>query len=139
MFIFYHIRYGDPLNPDGDLEAMNWMKRALYNETTSTKHRNRRGVAFISIPIGSDLVVWNLHRIYGRIRLPKMLEGWEVQDKIGWDEALYLHPSVVETEQELEQQLSSLGKRKRIGISSRQHNFRNTFSPVFVLTPKTST
>ena len=33
-----------------------------------------------------DVVAWNLHRRYGEFRLPKLLEGWEVVGRYGWDE-----------------------------------------------------
>ncbi len=44
-------RYGDPLNPDGDLEAMKYMNACLKED----------GIAFFSVPIGRDCTVWNLH------------------------------------------------------------------------------
>lgn len=63
-------RYGDPLNPDGDLNAMKKMKYML----------KPTGILFLAIPIGRDTLVWNMHRIYGRVRLPKLLEGWRILD-----------------------------------------------------------
>ena len=52
-------RYGDPLNPDGDIETM----RAI--------HRNLRpgGLLLWGGPVGADALVWNAHRIYGPLRL----------------------------------------------------------------------
>jgi hypothetical protein len=44
------------------------------------------GILFLTIPIGPDVVVFNLQRRYGCIRLPLLLQGWEVIDKIGWIE-----------------------------------------------------
>ena len=38
--------------------------------------------------LGADVVVWNLHRRYGNLRLPLLLDGWETVDRIGWDENL---------------------------------------------------
>ena len=35
--------------------------------------------------VGADTVVWNLHRIYGRIRLPLLIEGWSVLASAGFD------------------------------------------------------
>jgi hypothetical protein len=35
---------------------------------------------------GPDVVVWNLHRRYGKLRLPKLLDGWIQEDIIGWNE-----------------------------------------------------
>lgn len=70
-------RYGDPINPDGDLLAMNRAYQIL----------KPGGLLFLSVPIGPDLVVFNLHRRYGRLRLPMLLASWEVLDRIGWDES----------------------------------------------------
>jgi len=57
-------RYGDPINPNGDLEAMEGVKRILSPE----------GVLLLSVPIGPDVLVWNLHRRYGKLRLPQLLQ-----------------------------------------------------------------
>lgn len=61
-------RYGDPLDPEGDLKAM----KKLLTQLESG------GLAFVSVPIGRDALVWNAHRIYGHRRLPKLLSGWRV-------------------------------------------------------------
>lgn len=59
-------RYGDPLDPDGDLKAMAVMHRAL----------KKGGFLLCAFPVGKDALVWNAHRIYGHIRLPLMLENF---------------------------------------------------------------
>jgi hypothetical protein len=69
-------RYGDPLHPDADLDAMHRVLSLL----------RPGGLLFLTVPIGPDVVVFNLHRRYGTIRLPLLLHGWEVVDQIGWDE-----------------------------------------------------
>lgn len=69
-------RYGDPLNPDGDFLAMQKMKSII----------KRGGLLFLVVPVGKDCLVWNAHRIYGEIRLPKLLDGWEVIDSFGFKE-----------------------------------------------------
>jgi hypothetical protein len=61
-------RYGDPLDPEGDLKAM----KKLMSQIESG------GLAFVSVPIGRDALVWNAHRIYGPMRLPRLLAGWKV-------------------------------------------------------------
>lgn len=33
------------------------------------------GFLYLQAPVGSDLVVRNAHRIYGRARLPRLLDG----------------------------------------------------------------
>lgn len=71
-------RYGDPIHPNGDLEAMKLAKKLIA----------KNGLLFFSVPIGKDCLVWNAHRIYGKIRLPMLLEGWEVLDTFGFSESL---------------------------------------------------
>lgn len=61
-------RYGDLINPDGDLQAMIKMKSMI----------KKGGILFLSVPVGRDRLVWNLHRIYGKLRLPKLLYGWQI-------------------------------------------------------------
>eukprot|EP01034_Spumella_vulgaris_P027181 gene27182-33867_t len=57
------------------------------------------------VPIGPDVVVFNLHRRYGVIRLPLLLEGWEEVERIGW----------------MESKLTS------------EANWRQSYEPIFVL------
>ena len=59
-------RYGDPLDPYGDLNAMAFVKKILKNN----------GKCIFTLPIGPDVTVWNLHRRYGHIRLPMMIEAF---------------------------------------------------------------
>lgn len=61
-------RYGDALDPDGDIRAMADFKRLLKDG----------GILFLSVPVGLDALVWNAHRVYGRKRLPRLLEGWRI-------------------------------------------------------------
>lgn len=71
-------RYGDPLDPDGDLEAMTQVKQLL----------KKGGLLFLTVPLGKDKVIFNAHRIYGRSRLPSLLSGWKIIDRIGFEDAL---------------------------------------------------
>lgn len=71
-------RYGDPIDPDGDLRAMREMKTILKKD----------GLLYLAVPTGMDKVVWNAHRIYGNIRLPLLLNGWEVVGAVGFDDRL---------------------------------------------------
>lgn len=67
-------RYGDPLNPIGDFIAMTKTKKML----------KKGGLLYLAVPVGRDHFVWNAHRIYGKIRLPLLLEGWEVVGSFGF-------------------------------------------------------
>lgn len=67
-------RYGDRLNPNGDLEVMRQIQNIL----------NKDALFFLSIPVGVDRLVWNAHRIYGKIRLPLLLHGWKVLSSFGF-------------------------------------------------------
>lgn len=67
-------RYGDPINPEGDLSWMNKAKKMLKKD----------GLLFLSVPIGQDCLVWNLHRIYGNLRLKALLKGWKIIEFFGF-------------------------------------------------------
>jgi len=66
-------RYGDPLNPTGDLIAMANMKTVV----------KRDGILILAVPVGLDKVVWNAHRIYGNVRYPMLTERWSVEGYVG--------------------------------------------------------
>jgi len=63
-------RYGDPIDPYGDIKAMQKMKAMLHED----------GLLFFAVPIGKDRLVWNAHRIYGKLRFPMIIDGWEIID-----------------------------------------------------------
>jgi SAM-dependent methyltransferase len=67
-------RYGDPGNIDGDLAAMERMRRFL----------RPGGTMLLTIPVGQDATVVPLHRIYGSERLPLLLKGFDTQAKDYW-------------------------------------------------------
>ncbi len=71
-------RYGDPINPNADLEFMKMAKNVLLKES---------GHMILAVPIGQDVMSWNAHRIYGPIRFPKLIQGWTIQDSFGFTEA----------------------------------------------------
>jgi len=60
-------RYGDPLDPDGDITAMNDIYNNLCND----------GLVIWGAPVGKDALVWNAHRIYGPIRMPLMFDKFK--------------------------------------------------------------
>jgi len=55
-------RYGDELNPNGDLETLSLIKEYV---SPSSDY-------YLALPIGSDAVLFNRHRVYGRHRLQKI-------------------------------------------------------------------
>ncbi|MFZ4772602.1 MAG: DUF268 domain-containing protein [Chlamydiia bacterium] len=67
-------RYGDPINPNGDLEFMHKAKSYLKDD----------GMFFLAVPVGKDCLVWNVHRIYGARRLPLLLKEWNLIDSEGF-------------------------------------------------------
>jgi hypothetical protein len=88
-------RYGDPVDPLGDIKAMQEAMAML----------RPGGLMFLTIPVGPDILVWNLHRRYGEHRLPMMLRGWEEVARVAWDE----------------------------GKLTAEANYRQSYEPVFVL------
>jgi hypothetical protein len=67
-------RYGSFENPNGDLEAMAIMRDKLDAD----------GRMIVTIPVGRDLVCPPLHRIYGHERLPRLLEGYSIEEAQYW-------------------------------------------------------
>ncbi|GJP48458.1 hypothetical protein CLOM_g7737 [Closterium sp. NIES-68] len=66
-------RYGDPINPYGDLQRMQKIKGLL----------RPGGLLFLGVPVGNDTLVYNAHRIYGPLRMPLLLAGWRLLDVFG--------------------------------------------------------
>ncbi|ULT92138.1 hypothetical protein L3Y34_009691 [Caenorhabditis briggsae] len=60
-------RYGDPMDPIGDLREMLKIKCML----------KPGGLLFLGMPYGTDAIQFNAHRIYGSIRLAMMFYGFE--------------------------------------------------------------
>ena len=121
-------RYGDPIAPDGDLLTMDTLQSYIKPPHTRLAEQAARrthngparvegaerfvgGVLVMSAPIGPDLVVWNMERRYGPVRLPLLLEGWEVHGKYGWNEAKL----------------------------TEEASYRQRFEPVWVLSPESHT
>lgn len=66
-------RYGDPLDPDGDLKTMENLHKHLIDN----------GLLFFGAPIGKDALVWNVHRVYGNIRMPILFNNFKELEWIG--------------------------------------------------------
>jgi hypothetical protein len=60
--------WGDKIDPNADFAHMNQIQQLL----------NPNGRCILFLPIGQDYVWYNLGRIYGETRLPKLLAGWEI-------------------------------------------------------------
>jgi len=58
-------RYGDPVNPNADIDAMAAMKRTLCNG----------GTLYFSVPIGVERLQYNAHRVYSPSTIIKYFEG----------------------------------------------------------------
>lgn len=70
-------RYGVTLNrPDGDLEAM-----ALLRELMKPN-----ALMLLTIPVGQDIVLTPVHRVYGEHRLPRLLQGFVIEHEEYWVE-----------------------------------------------------
>ena len=59
---------------DRDLEAMKVMRRLMKPD----------GKMVLTIPCGKDAAIAPWHRVYGEMRLPKLLQGFEVADEQYW-------------------------------------------------------
>lgn len=69
-------RYGVTENRvDGDLEAMKRLRDLM----------KPNGLMILTIPVGQDTFIAPLHRVYGKMRLPKLLEGYRVVKEVFWE------------------------------------------------------
>lgn len=68
-------RYGDPLDPDGDIKAIEELRKSV----------KRNGYLLLAVPVGQDTLVWNAHRIYGKNRLQKLIGSWALHGVVGFD------------------------------------------------------
>jgi hypothetical protein len=66
-------RYGDSLDPDGDLKSMKFLHGKLKPDA----------LLFLSVPIGKDQILWNAHRVYGRERFPLLIDGFKIIETYG--------------------------------------------------------
>ncbi len=73
-------RYGDPLDPEGDLKALAYMKASVVKPG---------GALILAMPSGGDFIEFNAHRIYGRLRFPLLTKGWKLEDSEDFSEAIW--------------------------------------------------
>jgi len=71
-------RYGDPLDPFGDLLVMQLAQCMI----------KPGGLLFLGFPVGHDTVVFNAHRIYGPKRLELVFDGWNLLDMVAVSEII---------------------------------------------------
>jgi hypothetical protein len=73
MHVVEHIglgRYGDPLDVDGDLKAINELKRVI----------ECKGNLFFVVPIGKPKIMFNAHRIYDYDQIVSYFEGFDLKE-----------------------------------------------------------
>jgi SAM-dependent methyltransferase len=63
-------RYGDPIDPDGDIKAINELKRVT----------SRGGTLLFVTPIGKPKIMFNAHRIYSYEQIISYFEGFELKE-----------------------------------------------------------
>uniref|UniRef100_A0A915CKX4 DUF268 domain-containing protein n=1 Tax=Ditylenchus dipsaci TaxID=166011 RepID=A0A915CKX4_9BILA len=69
-------RYGDPIDPFGDVKEMQKIRCLLKPGS----------LFFLALPFGTDAIGFNCHRYYGRIRLAFMFAGFELVNVFGVNE-----------------------------------------------------
>ena len=75
-------RYGDPIDPEGDIKAMQNIRENVLKDG---------GLLYLSVPVGKDKICWNVHRIYGPKRWSKLIEGYEIIYSVGLTEETIEH------------------------------------------------
>ncbi len=65
-------RYGDALNPWGDILAVARAWCVAKNDPSS--------FMFLGVPTGKDMIVSNWHRVYGKVRWPLLATNWRHVD-----------------------------------------------------------
>jgi hypothetical protein len=66
-------RYGSSEAPDGDLTAMRMLRERMAGPAARM---------IFTIPVGRDKVARPYHRIYGRDRLPRILDGYRTETEV---------------------------------------------------------
>lgn len=73
MHVVEHVglgRYGDKMNPDGDLKAISELKRVV----------KQNGTLLFVVPVGKEKVKFNAHRIYSIEQILLLFKGWSVEE-----------------------------------------------------------
>jgi len=63
-------RYGDPIDPEGDVKAINELKRVTA----------KGGSLFFVVPVGKPKIQFNAHRVYAFEQIKEYFEGFDLVD-----------------------------------------------------------
>jgi len=63
-------RYGDPIDPDGDIKAINELKRTVSNG----------GSLLFVVPVGKPKIEFNAHRIYSYEQILSYFTGFNLKE-----------------------------------------------------------
>lgn len=72
-------RYGEPLNPYGDIESMKQLKNKIKKD----------GYLFLAIPVSVDVLYWNAGRFYGEKRFPMLIKDWTLVESFGFENKMF--------------------------------------------------
>jgi hypothetical protein len=72
-------RYGETLDPEGDLNSMRELKNRIV----------KGGLLYLAVPVGKDVLYFNAMRVYGRIRFPMLIDGWELVESFGFEDKMF--------------------------------------------------
>jgi len=76
-------RYGDAIDENGDLKTMELLRKKI----------KVGGLLFLAVPIGADRIDTNgvvqLHRVYGKKRLPELLKNWNMLEHYGFEDKIF--------------------------------------------------
>lgn len=73
MHVIEHVglgRYGDPIDPDGDLKALDELKRVT----------KPGGHLLLVLPIGNERLLFNAHRVYSSKKIKSYFSDWNLQE-----------------------------------------------------------
>lgn len=80
-------RYGDPIDANGDLKAINELKRVV----------KPGGSLLFVVPVGKPKIIFNAHRIYDAKAIIDLFDGFKLQDfSLVKDDASFLSNTTVE-------------------------------------------
>lgn len=63
-------RYGDPIDPEGDIKAINELKRVV----------KPGGTILFVVPVGKPKIMFNAHRIYSPLMITNYFEGFRLKN-----------------------------------------------------------